>query len=296
MPIYELDSRDSFLTPIVIDGVEKAYIMRNPHLEKLLFNRNVIGLDFTKNCELASQDFLMHFESEISPLFDNVSELVILSKGLYYWMHNAYQASFSRNLEANFVVTSRVEVHAESASVQVNYSNFDVPVSNLIIGDTIASGETICATLREYQKARRIDNVFIFSIVGSRVGGQAIAKFCKANNIEATIVYGLAAFGLATNGFDLSFLHPDTITFPEYIELANKIFHGKPVSSAGWDFGTQAQAIKKYRMLCWIEARYWGLEDTDVFLETEPPYEIRLVEKERSAYQAAIPDLARILP
>ena len=68
----------------------------------------------------------------------------------------------------------------------------------------------------------------------------------------------------------------------------NLVFKGKPVSSAGWDFGTQAQALKKYRMLCWIEAKYWELEGSDVFLEIEPPTDFRLIEKEESACKAQI--------
>jgi hypothetical protein len=81
----------------------------------------------------------------------------------------------------------------------------------------------------------------------------------------------------------------------EYINRPDA-FYGKPISSAGWDFGTQAQAIKKYRMLSWIESRYWGLENTDVFQEVEPPYDQTLIEKERSAFHEVIPDLSAILP
>lgn len=122
-------------------------------------------------------------------------------------------------------------------------------------------------------------------MVGSVVGGQAIAAFCRARGIELTLAYGLAAFGLGENGFDLSFLHPDTITSDEYRRRASSIFGGRSVSAAGWDFGSQAQAVRKYQMLCWIEAEQHGLQESSAFQMKEPPVDYRLIRKERFAFQ-----------
>ena len=291
MPQLRLEQEGSYMRQIQIDGIDKAYIIENAVLEQILFNRNLIGLKFTQACENATKAFLLHLEPEISPIYNNIAELMILTKGMYYWMHNAYAMAFNRNLEINFTSTNRIEVSGESARIAVHSSNFDVPVQNLILGDTIASGATICAVLSEYLKFNELKKIFVFTMVGSKQGGQVIAQFCNSHNIDLTLVYGLAAFGLANNGFDLSFLHPDTITSVEYQERARKVFEGKPVSSAGWDFGTQAQAVRKYRMLCWIEAKYWGLEDSSVFQEKEPPLNRRLVEKERAAYEDIYEDI-----
>jgi hypothetical protein len=123
----------------------------------------------------------------------------------------------------------------------------------------------------------------VFAIAGSVMGGQAIAKFCSSNGIDLTLAYGLAAFGLGSNGFDLSFLHPDTITNEKYLDHARRVYKDKPISAVGWDFGTQAQATRKYKMLCWLEAEYWGLENDDVFALKEQPSDSRLIEKERAA-------------
>jgi hypothetical protein len=280
---------------IHIDGVENAFIIRNPALEEILFNRNLVDLAFTRNCEAATTSFLRHFEPELTSIIpEGIAELMLLSKGLYYWMHNAFAEVFERNLEINFAATSRAEVSSDSAHVLVPYFNFDAPADNLIIGDVLASGTTICTVLSLYLKYHKLKRVFLFSLAGSVIGGQALAQFCKSQNIALTLAYSLAAFGLSSNGFDLSFLHPDTITDKEYQERAMRVFEGKPISSVGWDCGSQAQSLRKYKLLCWLEAEYWGLQDSAVFQLKERPADTRLVEKEYPAFSDRIHHLNSI--
>jgi len=283
MPLNDLN--ESRLVKLQVDGLTNAFIIENPALEKILFDRNIIGLDFTNACEDASEYFLRHFQQEIIDVNEDLAELVLLSKSIYYWMHNAFAKVFNDNLQSNFAATSRVKVETSSAQIEIPYCNFDAPAKNLIIADTIASGATICEALSTYLNYRELNNVFIFSIAGSLIGGRAISKFCRSRDINLTLAYGLAAFGLGSNGFDLSFLHPETITNVEYKTRAAQVFHNKPVSSVGWDFGTQAQAIRKYKMLCWLEAEYWGLQDSDVFRYKESQLDMRLIKKEYIAYQ-----------
>ena len=220
MPIYKINSLESRIYDAKIDGVDNCYICTNRVLEGILFNRNLIGLNFTNSCEAATINFLNHLSLEIKEVIDDIAELIVLTKGIYYWLHNSFEKVFKENLQANFVYTSRAKVTTEEIRVIIKSFNFDAPAKNLIIGDTIASGETICAVLREYIKYHSLKKVFILSIVGSKVGAEAISKFCKENDVELYIIYGLAAFGLARNGFDLSFLHKDTITEDKYIKKA----------------------------------------------------------------------------
>jgi hypothetical protein len=284
MPHYRISG--SSLEKVTGSGDLNAFIISNPHLEAILLNRNLIGLDFTKQCQSSTEAFLEHFRPEITPYIQTgVAELMLLSKGLYYWMHNAFAEVFGENLEINFAATTRAELCGGSVRIEVPYINFDSPAETLIIGDTIASGATICEALSRYLQHWRLKRVFLFTIAGSIVGGQAISNFCSSHGIDLTLAYGLAAFGLGSNGFDLSFLHPETITSDDYREQARRLFDGKPISAAGWDFGTQAQAVKKYRMLSWIEADKWGLLRSAVFSEKEPPGNSTLVEKEKSAYE-----------
>src|SRR5437764_1004982 len=113
----------SHLDKIKIQGIDSAFIINNSALEQILFNRNLIGLGFTKACEAASAAFLSHFKPELLSVLDDVAELMLLSKGLYYWLHNAYASAFDRNLEINFVATQRINVEGNAADIIIPYSN-----------------------------------------------------------------------------------------------------------------------------------------------------------------------------
>ena len=283
MPHYDI--LGSHLEKVHVPGLVNAFIISNTHLESILLNRNLVGLAFTKRCESSTESFLQHFRPELTDCIQSgIAELMLLSKGVYYWMHNAFGTVFDRNLEINFAATSRDKVSEQNAEINLTYVNFDAPAKTLILGDTIATGATVCKALSSYREHWPLERVFLFAMAGSILGGQTISSFCESQGIELTLAYGLAAFGLGSNGFDLSFLHPDTITSERYRERARQLYKGQPVSAAGWDFGTQAQALKKYRMLSWIEAERWGLLENEAMSEIEPPNDSDLVMKERSAY------------
>lgn len=282
MPILKLSK--SIMRDVPEVG-KNIYIIENKTIEDLLFNRSCIGIDFTRKCERASSFFLKHFEAELGNQGESLAEMMILSKGLYYWFHNAFDKCFNKNLQTNFVSTNRVKVAGNEAHILISYFNFDAPADKLLIGDTIASGATICAALSSYLKVRELKKVYIFSLVGSRIGVERIINFCQERGIELFCAFGLALFGLGENGFDLSFLHPDTITNSKYIKRATKVFRGLPISVAGWDFGSQAQSLSKYRMLSWLEAKKWSQDDNVIFSEIEVPNSLTLIKKERDAYK-----------
>lgn len=283
---------NSRMYPIRIPGVRDAYIIENAFLESILFNRNLVALDFTHACEAASALFMRHLKPEIDANGHDVAELLLLTKGIYYRFHNAFDRTFKRNLELNLVATKRVSVSDQEMKIAVPYVDISAPATTLLVGDTVASGATLTAALSYYLDHASLRRLIVFSIVGSVTGAQAIAQFCDQNNIEFSIAFGLAAFGLARNGFDLSFLHPDTITDAKYLERAKDVFQNKPISSAGWDFGSQAQSTRKYKMLCWIESQYWGLRIGEVFRLTDERVDKALVAKESSAFKHMLPRYA----
>lgn len=272
------------MTEVAVDGVKRAFIVSNPPLERLLFNRNLIGLEFDAACEACSSEFVRHFADEFAEAGDDIAELVILSKGLRYGLRHSYATVLRRNLEMNFVATRRVSVEEQDATVQVLYSDFDAPHGRLLIGDTIASGATMSAALDAYLQWQQLTSVHIFTFAGSGVGARRIGALCRERGIDLTIAFGLAVFGLAANGFDLSFLHPETVASESYKERAAEQFQGMPVSAVGWDFGSQAHSVAKYRHLCWLEAQYWGLQVGEAFTMAERPQDMRLVERERPAW------------
>jgi hypothetical protein len=168
-----------------------------------------------------------------------------------------------------------------------------VAARTLIIGDIVASGATIIAALDAYTRKHRLERVYILSYAGTGVGARRVASFCAEKSVESTFLYGLAVFGLGENGFDLSFLHPETVARGIYKERAREQFAGRAASAVGWDFGSQAMAPQKYRQLCWVEAEIWGLHDMPCFEIAEEPRNWGDLAHERAAYadrlQAKIP-------
>jgi hypothetical protein len=278
----------SEMSEVDLDGVQRAFIVRNAPLERLLLNRNVLGLEFQRTCDAGARAFVRHFADELTAAGEDVAELVILTKGLCYGLRAAVATMLDRNLEANFAATRRVAVDGQDARVEVLYRDFDAARSRLIIGDTIASGATVCAALSAYLERQPLRSVHLFTFAGSGVGARRIGTFCREHGIDLTIAFGLAVFGLGDNGFDLSFLHPDTITADAYVQRATEQFNGKPVSAVGWDFGSQVHAVEKYRQLCWIEAQYWGIHDATTFAVARRPLGSDMVQRERGAWESRL--------
>ncbi|MFE7439018.1 hypothetical protein ACFU7X_00880 [Streptomyces chartreusis] len=271
------------------DSSPRIYLAHNEPLERIMFDRNLTGVEFRGQCLAASQMFVDHFVDEFDP--ESAAELLILSKGIVYQLTEAVARQTGKNLATNFIATSRVSVAEDHVGVAVSYANFDAPSRTLLIGDTVASGATITAALDSYREVHPVDRVFIVSYAGALAGARRISEYCQRHAIEATFLFGLAAFGLSSNGFDLSFLHPDTVTRDEYRRRAEEQFNGRPVSAVGWDFGSQATAPRKYRQLCWIEAEKWELQGAACFKDAERPIEMDLLRREEAAYS----DIARTL-
>jgi len=264
-----------------VDGV-RIYVVHNKGLERLLFDRNLVGAGFRSACLTSSRHFIRHFADECD--VERTAELVILSKGLLYQLAEAVSQETGCNLPTNLIATSRVAVSGDSARVVITYSQLEAPADTLIIGDTVASGATIVESLSAYKEEHALKRLYVLSYAGGRVGALRIAEFCRSNSIACTFLYGLAIFGLGDNGFDLSFLHPDTIAREDYKERARAQFSGRAVSAVGWDFGCQAMAPSKYKHLCWIEASMWGLRGEKCFEVAEKPSDLNELSHEKPAY------------
>lgn len=257
-------------------------IVCNEPLEELLFDRNTVGVEFKRRCRAASEAFVRHLADELA--VEDAAELMILSKGIAYQLSDAVESQLGLNLPLNMISTTRAAVDGKRIEIAVTYQRFDAGGESLIIGDTVASGATIVAALDAYRRVHDLRSVTILSYAGALVGAVGIAEYCRAARIRCQILFGLAAFGLGDNGFDLSFLHPDTLTRDEYRVRASDQFAGRAVSAVGWDFGTQYVAPEKYRYLCWAEATHWGLVGHPSLALAEQPPDISVLANERAAF------------
>lgn len=262
-----------------------VYIIENDWLEKILFDRGCVGLSFTSACRASSTLFFQHFEPELRNRGQDIAELMLLSKGRYYWLHNAFENAFGENLQTNFIAINRNKVMNDKANISISYFNFDAPASELIIGDTVATGASICAAIHAYNQVRKLNHVYVFSIAGTAIGAHRIIEFCRQRNIEVHCAFGLALFGLGKNGFDLSFLDPNTVTREIYKRRAYEMYGECAISAVGWDFGSQSQSLAKYSELCWLEAKQWNLLGSPLLPFQIEPSNLKLIYKEQDAYR-----------
>ena len=268
-------------------GIAGLYIVENEPLERLLFNRNRLGSDFRAVCLASVRGLVSHVADELTK--DDYSELVMLSKGLMYQIQTALMLEADTSLPMNLMATTRTTVSGSAASIGVSYSRLDAGGNRLIIGDTVASGSTIVTALDRYSAQHELSSVIVMALAGAGTGAAHISQYCAGRGIECRLLFGLAVFGLGTNGFDLSFLHPETVCAERFRERASKQFSGKPVSAVGWDFGSQAMAPEKYRELCWLEAEAFDLHGHPALAcESRPRSLVNLVH-ERAAFENFTP-------
>ena len=270
----------------------EVFIATSPALEQLLLDREAVGLEFSRRARAAVADLFGNVADELKS--GNFAELVLLSKGVVYDLRGAAERA-GVSLPTNLMATSREAVSGHDASVSVTYRSIATPAESLVIGDTVASGASICAAISAYSEVRPLRRVIVLALAGAGVGVRRIAHFCEARDIEFTAVLGLASFGLAPNGFDLSFLDEDTDCDARYREETLQRFGGAPVSAVGWDFGSQAIAEDKYRALCWVERKYWGLEQTDALKVSRRPTSRGQIEHERAAFQTRLPNIDELI-
>jgi hypothetical protein len=218
-------------------------------------------------------------------------ELVLLSKGLAYDLAAANEALVGYGLPVNLVATRRAHVTSETALIEVPYQRLDTRSKRLLIGDTVASGASICRAIEAYLEVAPVEHVTVLSIAGAGSGAATIARFCANRGITVDFFFGLAVFGLGVNGFDLAFLHPETMASPDLMVRAHKVFQGKAISAVGWDFGSQYMAPIKYRNLCWVEAEIWGMHGSQLFQCELEPIDWSPLSGERDAFRRTHPEL-----
>lgn len=68
---------------------DSIYIMENKYAEEIVLNRGLVGLDFANACYMGSKFFVSHFADELENI-DDIAELMLLSKGFYYRLFDAY--------------------------------------------------------------------------------------------------------------------------------------------------------------------------------------------------------------
>lgn len=244
-----------------------TYILESPALEAFLFDRTVVGIPLLNAAREATVHWLAALRDNglLDPA-DEVAGLTILTGGLYYGLQPAWQTVFGTLLPENFIGVKRHLNERKQWFADHQYRSFEAPCRTVLVGDTVASGVSVCQGIQafaEWGVAHGLRQVNFFSACGSRIGGQRIRQACAELGLRCTFTHGLAAFGMAEQGWqlpdtDLPWMHSDTVTQPHYLERARRAFQDKPVCAIG-DWGMRCKNPKAYLREWKEEAEYWHL-------------------------------------
>ena len=181
--MYEL-LKGTNLTPVFSDGgvdcyrvtgreyLNRYYVVSEEGTRNLLNKPEIVGFD-VYNCMLKPTTRMMkYFKSE--GLVNSANILSILRGALNYPLEESCYREKIRVHDISFLSSERVFHEAEIAGLEIKYSKLAlVPDSTLLIGDILATGDTLVHCLRyvtdHYRKhGAKLKNIILFTIGGTK--------------------------------------------------------------------------------------------------------------------------------
>jgi hypothetical protein len=165
-----------------------------------------------------------------------IAELLVLRGSLGYHFDRAYRSVFRKFLPRCFVGAKRYRISGGEFGANIFYVNFDsLPNHGLLFtGDTIATGTSLSQTLAVTRSELRnrdydISCLIVFTIAGSFRGCSKLSEWEERYrewwpNFRIYLFASEALFGLAPNGTDLLFRHPDAILPEESKERVSEAY------------------------------------------------------------------------
>lgn len=147
------------------------YIVSEAETRKLLNSPEVVGYDVYR-CLIPSTSQMMYYFKEQKKV-TTANILSILRGALNYPLEESCYKEHIRVHDISFLSSERVFNQDEIAGLEIKYSKLTmVPDSTLLIGDIIATGDTLVHCLRYvtdfYRKAgAKLRNIIIFTIGGT---------------------------------------------------------------------------------------------------------------------------------
>ena len=154
------------------DYVNEYYITSEAETRKLLNTPEVVGYE-VYNCLIPSTCQMLYYLKEQKKV-TTANILSILRGALNYPLEEACYKEHIRVHDISFLSSERVFAEDEMTGLEIKYSKLTmVPDSTLMIGDIIASGETLIHCLRYVtdfyrERGTKLRNIIIFTIGGTR--------------------------------------------------------------------------------------------------------------------------------
>ena len=228
------------------DLLDNTYIFTDNNaleiqLSPWLTSNSGLGSYALQSSEKFLKIFFKQHQKELASINpESFCDLVPLSGSLYYHISDAFYNVFQRAIPQVFIGVRR-NFRDNQWVADISYRNVDsLPEKPfLIIGDTIATGSTLFSILHEIKK--QVDYV---------QGIQLLHKMEKifGSTTKIFVYQANAIFGLLSNGTDMPWVHPDTITTPRLLSQAVE-HYGSYLAEKWctiWDWGDRCNSSSKY--------------------------------------------------
>ena len=153
----------------IIYGIDRnSYIISNPNTRQLLCNPEIVGYDICQKLLVPIKDMLRFFQRR--QLLNNINVVNILRGGLNFPVESACFNEGLRIDEVSFLSSERIFLDDRVSRIESKYRKIaNVPDATIILGDIIASGETLYNTIKyiieEYiYHKNQINKIIIFTI------------------------------------------------------------------------------------------------------------------------------------
>lgn len=152
--------------------VNEYYVTSEAETRKLLNTPEIVGYE-VYNCLIPATSQMLYYLKEQKKV-TTANILSILRGALNYPLEESCYREHIRVHDISFLSSERVFVEEEIAGLEIKYSKLTmVPDSTLLIGDIIASGETLIHCLRyvtDFYRSHgaKLRNIIIFTIGGTK--------------------------------------------------------------------------------------------------------------------------------
>lgn len=152
--------------------VNEYYVTSEAETRKLLNTPEIVGYE-VYDCLIPSTSQMLYYLKEQKKV-TTANILSILRGALNYPLEESCYREHIRVHDISFLSSERVFVEEEIAGLEIKYSKLTmVPDSTLLIGDIIASGETLIHCLRyvtDFYRSHgaKLRNIIIFTIGGTK--------------------------------------------------------------------------------------------------------------------------------
>lgn len=214
---------DYTLTIKQVKGLPRTFILESDSIDRLLVNpgRKLLGLSRMNAAYEATTTWCRAlWEQEFLPRDTRqICTMTVLAEGIGHNLPGALASVLpSPQRGDNYMGVSRFALRKTENDAHtpfdalVGYLRIHSPAPVWAMLDTVATGATLARGLEAaFKNAPKPEHILLATPAGSAVGMKRIADVCARADVQLTLFFFGAIFGLWHDGTALPWCHPDTI-------------------------------------------------------------------------------------